>query len=526
MRTKSTQRAKSRNARILQKAKKQDALDDLQNSELERQTAKLEAEQRNLLRYGSMCADAEKSARAEVARFRTVADSMPELISFVDAHQRYQFCNKSYEREFGLSPKELEGRPVRELLGEATYSTMSPYIQRALRGDATSFDGYIFHEKLGHRYEHIDFLPHREDHGKVEGFYVVICNLTELKRAEERFRTFVESAPHAIVIHDGQGKIVLVNSEAEYVFGYSRQELIGQPFETLIPPHLWRKYVVEWQSYTRKLDIRPKGARLELSGMSKDGSEFPAEISFRLIETTEGVLISSTITDISDRKRLEEQKRLASILEERARLARDLHDTLAQGFTGIILNLEAAEAASKNLPKEVRFRLNKAQEVARENLGMVRNSLMELSGPSSRPVPNLADALREFAHRADSTGRDRVRFTLRGELESLQGAVAENLLFIAQQATDNALRHAHPNVVHVTLSFDGHEIRLAVQDDGCGFVVTKVRYGMGLTNMRDRVEFIGGKFALSSRPGAGTTVEVSIPLLERPLLKIGPWVVL
>ena len=140
-------------------------------------------------------AGAEELAHAGEARFRTVADSLPELISFVDAEQRYQFCNKSYEKNLGISPDALIGRPVREVLGKAVYATFKPFIQKALGGQYTSYEGYVSHEKFGRRYLHIDYIPHREERGTVDGFYAVIRNLTKLKEAEEKFRAFVENAP-------------------------------------------------------------------------------------------------------------------------------------------------------------------------------------------------------------------------------------------------------------------------------------------------------------------------------------------
>ena len=308
-------------------------------SELTKRTADLATARESLLGEQAKRVGAEEFARAEEVRFRTVADSLPELISFVDAEQRYQFCNKSYEKNLGISPDALKGRPVREVLGKAVYATVKPFIQKALGGQYTSYEGYVSHENFGRRYLHIDYVPHRGERGEVDGFYSVIRNLAELKEAEEKFRAFVETAPQAIIIHDAKGKIVVVNSEAEHIFGYPRQEMIGKPVEILISARFRRKHVEERLAYMRKPIIRPMGSGLELSAQRKDGSEFPVDISLSPVETAEGVLVSNTIVDITERKRDEEQTRWSTILEERARMARDVHDTLAQGFTGIVLNL-------------------------------------------------------------------------------------------------------------------------------------------------------------------------------------------
>jgi protein-histidine pros-kinase len=480
-------------------------------SELTKRTADLARARESLRGEQAKRAGAEEFARVGEVRFRTVADSLPELISFVDAEQRYQFCNKSYEKNLGISPDALKGRPVREVLGKAVYATFKPFIQKALGGRYTNYEGYVSHEKFGRRYLHIDFIPYRDERGKVDGFYAVIRNLTELKESEEKFRAFVETAPQAIVIHDAKGKIVVVNSEAEHIFGYPRQEMIGQPVEILITARFRRKHVEERQAYMRKPIIRPMGTELELYAQRKDGSEFPVEISLSPVETAEGVLVSSTIIDISERKRHEEQTRWSTILEERARMARDVHDTLAQGFTGIILNLEAAEEACADLPREARDRIARARDVARSSLEEARRSVLALSSPL--PVnDDLIGAIRALVNHSRLSTKTQLEFSTRGTAVRLARRVAEDLLRIIQQAVDNALKHARASSIRIELAFNRKEVQLQIKDDGKGFDVRKARRGVGLIGMRERAKEIGGKFTLNSKPGKGTRVEVTVPL--------------
>jgi len=435
---------------------------------------------------------------------------LPELISFVDAEQRYQFCNKSYEKSLNISPNEFMGRTVREVLGEAVYATFKPIIQKALGGQHTSYEGYVSHEKFGRRYLHIDYIPQWDQRGKVDGFYSVIRNLTELKEAEEKFRALVETSPQAIILHDAKGNIVIVNSEAEHIFGYRRQELIGQPVEILVPARFRGKHVEERRAYMRKPMLRPMGAVSGLYARRKDGSEFPVEISLSPVETVEGVLVSNTIVDITERKRHEEQRRWATILEERARMARDVHDTLAQGFTGIVLNLEAAEEAAADLPEEVRNHIRRARDVARSSLEEARRSVLALS--SSSPVRgDLANSIREFVARYSSSTKTPVSFSVQGTPRHLDPAVEENLLRIAQQATDNALKHSRASSIRIELAFDETTVQLTITDDGQGFDLKKAGRSLGLTGMRERAKEIGGKCELKSQPGKGTRVSVKIP---------------
>lgn len=485
-------------------------------SELTKRTADL-AEARESLREGQVeRVGAEELARAGDARFRTVADSLPELVSFVDAEQRYQFCNKTYEKSLGISPDALKGRTVREEFGEAVYATFKPFIEKALSAQYTSYEGYVSHEKFGRRYLHIDYIPHRDEHEKVDGFYSVIRNLTELKEAEDKFRALVETSPQAIIIHNAEGKIVVVNSEAEHIFGYPRQEMIGQPVEILVPARFRGKHVEERQAYMRKPIIRPMGTGLELYAQRKDGSEFPVEISLSPVETAQGVLVSSTIVDITERRRHEEQTRFATVLAERARMARDVHDTLAQGFTGIILNLEAAEEACADLPKEARDRIARARDVARSSLEEARRSVLALSTPLPAD-DDLTSAIRALVDRYGFSTQIQVGFSTRGTAVRLARPVAENLLRIVQQAVDNALQHARASSVHIEIASNKKEARLQIRDDGKGFDVRKARRGVGLTSMRERAKEIGGKFKLHSKSGKGTLIEVKVPIARRKL---------
>ena len=128
-----------------------------------------------------------------------------------------------------------------------------------------------------------------------------------LMQSRAEFQALLESAPDAIVSVDADGRIVLVNSQTEKMFGYSREELLGQPVEVLIPPRYNRAHIHHRSSYTASPTTRPMGIGLKLAGRRKDGSEFPVEISLSPVRTQNGFCVMSIIRDITERKRAQEE---------------------------------------------------------------------------------------------------------------------------------------------------------------------------------------------------------------------------
>src|SRR5262249_11386725 len=146
---------------------------------------------------------------------------------------------------------------------------------------------------------------------------------------EERFRQVVEFAPNAKVMVDAAGKIVLVNAMTEKVFGYRRDELLGQPVEVLVPERFWSRHAVDRDNFFRNPQVRAMGAGRDLSGLRRDGSEIPVEIGLNPIRTEEGLFVLAVIVDISERRRAEERKRveegLQASLSEKEVLLQEIH---------------------------------------------------------------------------------------------------------------------------------------------------------------------------------------------------------
>jgi two-component system, NarL family, sensor kinase len=216
-----------------------------------------------------------------------------------------------------------------------------------------------------------------------------------------------------------------------------------------------------------------------------------------------------------ERARLLEGSIEAGAAEERNRLAREIHDTLAQGLSATALQLETAEALleSDGAPERVRAAVRRALETTRENLREARRSVLDLRGAQLQGR-SLAEAIAELCtsapERADGV---RVEFRSIGAARPVPARVETALYRVAQEALSNALRHANAKQISVQLSAEPKRIMLSVTDDGVGFEVCKPRDGhFGLVGMRERVRLLGGEICVYSRDGAGTHVEAVVPL--------------
>jgi PAS domain S-box-containing protein len=206
-----------------------------------------------------------------------------------------------------------------------------------------------------------------------------------------------------------------------------------------------------------------------------------------------------------------EQSRQSAILEERNRMARDIHDTLAQGFTGVIVQLESAEdAIACCRRKEANEHLRRASDLARRSLNEARRSVHALR-PQALQRDNFWEALKGSVKNTTAGTNLHTTFELRGKLRPLAPIWQENLLHIGQEALTNALKYARPRNFETRLIFNSKELRLELRDDGDGFKLKAQHDGFGLAGMRERVEQMGGKLTITSARGKGTKIVVALP---------------
>jgi two-component system, NarL family, sensor kinase len=208
--------------------------------------------------------------------------------------------------------------------------------------------------------------------------------------------------------------------------------------------------------------------------------------------------------------------RLATI-EERNRLAREIHDTLAQGLAAITLQLETADALSTTRPERASEAIRRALSLARSNLEEARRSVMDLR---AAPLQNrtLPEAVANLVQHScdDSTVQVQFSYIPIAGPHNLPTRLEEGVYRIVQEALANACHHAQAQHIDVTLTMEEQSLRVVVQDDGCGFDPDKVTSNaneghFGLTGMNERVKLLGGTICIQSEPGSGTYIDVQVP---------------
>jgi signal transduction histidine kinase len=215
---------------------------------------------------------------------------------------------------------------------------------------------------------------------------------------------------------------------------------------------------------------------------------------------------------LAARDELDRSQREAGALAERARLSREIHDTLAQGLSSMNLLLQAADQEWDSEPAQARGHVRQAAATARENLAEARRFVRGLASPALDGA-SLTDALARLCAATERDTGIPVRFAVVGPIAPLGVDNEVALLRVAQGALANVRQHAHARRTAVTLTYGDQEVTLDVYDDGTGFDPAAVT-GYGLTGIRERIAHLGGTVVVESAPGEGTALAVSLPLRE------------
>lgn len=342
----------------------------------------------------------------------------------------------------------------------------------------------------------------------------------ELRQSEERSRLVLENLQdYALFTLDPEGRISACNGGGLSAIGYDDQEVLGRHFRIFYPPDECGMGVPE----AVLSQVRDTG-RSESEGwrVGRDGRQLWMNQIVTAVRGEEGlvgyVAIARDMTERreTERARLHKEKE-ATLLAERNRMAQELHDSLAQGFTVIKLHIELAEEALEERPPDIAdatLHLSRAREYSRVSQSEARRSIRELRSPLLDSV-SLSQALQQLTD-VNSDGVE-VTFACHGEPEAIPMLMKNDIYRIGQEAITNAVRHARAATVNVTLTLSGDAVELDVADDGCGYDKNTYQPGFGITGMKERAHRIGAELLVDSSVGRGTKLSLKVSLPRGPM---------
>jgi PAS domain S-box-containing protein len=482
-----------------------------------------------------------RDAKLVETRFGALLESTPDATLIVNAMGRIVLANSQAARVFAYEPSELIGEPVEVLLPERFRSShvahRSAFSQqprmrtmgRGLELFGRRRDGYEFPVE-------ISLSPLSTDEGMM--VMSAVRDITDRKKAEQKFRGLLESAPDAMVIVGRDGRITLVNSQLERLFGYPREELLGQAVDLLVPQRYRAHHTMHRSGFFTQPRARAMGAGLELYGLRRDGSEFPVEISLSPLETEEGLFVSGAIRDATERRRLEQSLQDASRLKSEflATMSHELRTPL-NGIIGFSEFLIDGKAGALNA-RQTEF-LTDVLASGRHLLRLI-NDILDLSKIEAGKMDlipetfDLGAAVDEVCAVISPIARAKTISLHRQVSDEVTTVTLDRHRFmqILYNLLSNALKFTQAGgAVSLSMERDGDALRLRVRDTGIGIRAadlpklflefqqldsgTERRHdgtGLGLVLTKRLAELHHGSVWAESEIGKGSVFTVQLPL--------------
>jgi PAS domain S-box-containing protein len=477
--------------------------------------------------------------------------------------------NPGAERLYGYAAAEMIGRhigrliPVQErereagvLAAVARGERVDQYQTQRVRKDGTTVDVSL------------TLSPIADRTGAIVGVATVARDVTERQRADAKFRGLMEAAPDAMVCVDRDGRIALVNAQTERLFGYGRDELVGQPVEILVPDQVRDLHPGHRARYMADPRPRPMGADMQLAGRRRDGTTFPAEVSLSAMGTDEGILVTAVVRDVTERLESQAERERLRAQTERDKLERQLHQSqrleslgqLAGGVAhdfnnllGVISNYAAfaGEEAVRLLPggsgQAVRDDIAQVQQAAARAAGLTHQLLafarQEVIQPRALSVNDVVESVEQLLVRTLGEHVELIT-DLAGDLGPVladPGQIEQVLVNLAVNARDGMPGGGKLTIQTTNTEIDetvadhaelspGRYVAVKVSDTGTGipkdvldrvfepFFTTKPKgegSGLGLATVYGIITQAAGHVRIYSEPGVGTIVTALLPITEQ-----------
>jgi PAS domain S-box-containing protein len=337
--------------------------------------------------------------------------------------------------------------------------------------------------------------------------------LTDIELTDAVLRRAIDAAPDGIVVVGADGVVRFANPTLLEMFGYSADELLGATIETLLPESLRDGHVERRSTYVDQPRTRPMGSGLDLRGRRKSGEEFPVEIGLSPVSTPSGPLVIAVVRDVTERRmaadelaRMNEQ---LALVDDRERIARDLHDTVIQRLFAVGLSLQGA--ATRAGSPDVAERIETAIEEIDATIREIRTAIFTLHARRA-PTAGPRDDVLAIAREASRALGFEPQVTFEGLVDTaMPPTVRDELVPTLREALSNVAKHAHASRVGISVSVADDKVALVVRDNGVG-IGGDAGGGNGLGNMAERAIALGGACTVRRGTAGGTVVEWRVPL--------------
>jgi two-component system CheB/CheR fusion protein len=490
-----------------------------------------------------------KRAEADAQRLAAVVRDSNDAVSVYDLEGRIIAWNRGAERMYGWSEHEALGLNLRSLVPEAERTQALAFVQRLLQGETVDSFEVKRLCKDGRELEvWLTATAIRDAAQRITAVATTERDITERKRAadvlrssEARFRALLDSAPDAMLIFNVQHQVQVANIQAQRLFGYPKDGLIGKSVGQLMPERFGAQHLKNQVAYLADPKLRAMGSGLDLFVLTQAGEEIPVEIGLSPIATEQGTLVSAAIRDITEQKRAEKALRNAKIQAESALAikARFLA-TASHDLRQPLQSLNLINAALLKTAKEPNTReMLTMQSEALASMSRLLDSLLDITKLDSGTVvamkkditvQSVFQSLRvTFEAKARERGLDltfeQSTACVRSD-PNLVGQLLQNLIA-------NAIRYTKQGFVKVTCKPEGEQVRIAVSDSGIGIPATELAHifeefhqvgrdsqernpglGLGLAIVQRVASLLETRVDVTSELGRGSTFSLLLPLSD------------